>query len=57
MDDSMTVADVADRLNVSERTVRRWIAEGALPATKIVGRVRISGADVDALSRNVFADK
>lgn len=53
----MTVAEVADRLNVSERTVRRWIAEGALPATKIVGRVRISGADVDALSRNVFADK
>lgn len=51
MDNEMTVAEVANELRVTERTVRRWIADGTLPATKIVGRVRINRADVEALAQ------
>jgi excisionase family DNA binding protein len=41
-----TIAEVADCLVVSTRTVRRWIASGELPAHRIGGIVRISEADV-----------
>jgi excisionase family DNA binding protein len=37
-----TVRDVAERLKVSERTVRRWIAVGMLRANKFGRSVRIS---------------
>ena len=37
----MTVKEVAQELNVSIRTVRRWISEGKLKAFKIGGVVRI----------------
>ena len=40
-----TIADVAARLDVCERTVRRWIKAGALPVHRIGGLVRISEAD------------
>jgi excisionase family DNA binding protein len=42
------VADVAARLDVCERTVRRWIKAGALPVHRIGGLVRISEADFAA---------
>lgn len=32
MDKMLTTGDVADRLGVSDRTVRRWIQEGQLKA-------------------------
>jgi excisionase family DNA binding protein len=43
-----TIADVAARLDVCERTVRRWIKAGALPVHRIGGLVRISEADFTA---------
>jgi excisionase family DNA binding protein len=43
-----TIADVAERLDVCERTVRRWIKAGALPVHRIGGLVRISEADFAA---------
>jgi excisionase family DNA binding protein len=43
-----TVAKVADRLQVSTRTVRRWIASGELKAHKLGGVVRISDEDLRA---------
>ncbi len=49
-------ADVAVILQVSMQTVRRWIREGKLPATKIGGEgsriVRIHRDDLDAFIRN-----
>ena len=33
----LTVAQVAERLNCRKETVRRYIAEGRLPALQIVG--------------------
>ena len=46
----LTVAEVAERLRVTERFIRRLIASGELEAVKIGSRViRIRSADVDAL--------
>jgi excisionase family DNA binding protein len=39
----LTVADVADTLGVSTRTVLRWIERGDLPAVRLPGgRLRVS---------------
>jgi excisionase family DNA binding protein len=43
-----TISDVANFLNVSTRTVRRWIKEGLLVAHRINGVVRISETDLAA---------
>lgn len=50
VDKMLTVADVCERLNVHEATVRRWIKAGTLPATRLAGTVwRIREADVERL--------
>ena len=41
----MTVRDIADRLCVSERTVRRWIASGKLRTHRLGRTVRVSDED------------
>ena len=47
-----TVEFGADYLKVSQRTIRRYIADGLLPAHKVGGTlVRIDQADLDALIR------
>jgi excisionase family DNA binding protein len=43
-----TIADVAERLNVCERTVRRWIDFGLLRVHRFGRTVRISEADLAA---------
>jgi excisionase family DNA binding protein len=40
-----TIGEVAERLNVCERTVRRWIKSGALPVHRIGNLIRISQTD------------
>ena len=45
----MSVADVADALAVSNRTVRRMIAAGDIPIVRIGRAVRIRRVDVEAL--------
>jgi len=42
----LTVSEVAERLNVSERTVRRLIAEGKIRVYQIRRSIRISEADL-----------
>lgn len=44
----LTVAEVAERLNVTERFVRRIIAERRVAIQKVGRHVRIWEADVDA---------
>ena len=44
----LCIAEAAELLRVSTRTVRRWIAEGVLVAHRINGLVRISEADFQA---------
>lgn len=46
----LTPLEVATRLRVSDRTIKRWIAQGRLPAERINNHfVRIKAADVEAL--------
>lgn len=47
----LTLNQAATHAAASTRTVRRWIAEGKLPAYRAAGRqsVRVKLADVDAL--------
>jgi excisionase family DNA binding protein len=48
-----TVNDAAELLNFSTRTVRRYIAEGLLPAYRVGRGIRISQADIDALLKPI----
>jgi excisionase family DNA binding protein len=43
-----TIAETAELLNTSTRTVRRFIASGALPVHRLGRSVRISDADIAA---------
>lgn len=46
--------DAAKQCNVSERTIRRWAANGTIPAFKVGGRVFVTQASIDAfLSGNI----
>lgn len=48
-DSQMTIKDVAHVMGVDEKTVRRWIKNQELSATKdIFGRYQISHSDLDA---------
>jgi excisionase family DNA binding protein len=42
----LSVAEIADRLKLSEKTVRRWIERGDLPAHHLGRAVRISEDDL-----------
>lgn len=42
---------VARALQVHPRTVRRWIGEGALPATKLGRLLRVADSDLHAFAR------
>ena len=48
MDRLHTVEQAAERLNTTERFVRRLIAERRIPYTKLGKHVRIADADVEA---------
>lgn len=45
----LTVDDVAEEFQCSERTVRRWISEGRLLAFKVGREWRIRSSDLDRL--------
>jgi excisionase family DNA binding protein len=44
----LTIEESAVKLRVSERTVRRWIARGVVPARKLGGTVRVPRDAVSA---------
>ena len=50
----ITVAQAADRLSVSEKSIRRWIASGDLEAVRVGRKVlRLDPDDVDRLAVRV----
>lgn len=48
-----SVRDTARHYEVSEKTIRRWIAYGDLPAYKVGRQIRIRVADADQLARRI----
>jgi len=48
-DSFLTVADVAEILKLNQQTVRNWIDQGSLPATRVGRRVRIKRSDLERL--------
>lgn len=48
----LTIPEVTDVLRVSEKTVRRWIAAGELPAAKLGNQWRIRAHDLDHFVRD-----
>jgi PTS system nitrogen regulatory IIA component len=42
----LTVRNVAELLNISEKSVYRWIAEGNLPAYRVSGQYRFSRSEI-----------
>jgi len=46
-----TIAQTADQLQVSQRTIRRWIDCGELIAHRFGRQFRISQADLDTFTR------
>ena len=53
-EDFLTVAELAQRLRVTEQSVRSWIDAGSLPAVRIGRRVRVLRSDFDALVSNRY---
>ncbi len=51
----LTVPEAARRVGKNAETVRRWIREGRLPATKVGTQHVIDEADLDALTRSETA--
>jgi excisionase family DNA binding protein len=52
----LSVSQAALTKNVGERTLRRWIATGMLPALRLPnGQIRIRLADLDGLGEPVHA--
>jgi excisionase family DNA binding protein len=47
----LSVTEVAERLGVTQRTVRNWIRKGDLVAYRLGGVVRISPVDLDRFIR------
>ena len=42
----LTIKDLSNILNVSEKTIRRWIKEGSIPAYKINGEYRFNRTEI-----------
>jgi acetyl-CoA/propionyl-CoA carboxylase, biotin carboxylase, biotin carboxyl carrier protein len=53
MTDELTPREVADELEVTVRTVQRWIASGRLPATRVGSRVRVSRSSLASVADDV----
>ncbi|GLR78896.1 helix-turn-helix domain-containing protein (plasmid) [Azospirillum oryzae] len=47
----LTIPDVAERLQVSVKTVRRWIVSGDLPTVRLGRQIRIQPKDLDIFLR------
>lgn len=53
----LTLPELADRLKVSRRTVRRWIKDGELVAYKFANQYRISESNLEEFLQRRSTDK
>ena len=56
MSDRMAISQAAYHFKVSDRTIRRWIDSGKLPATKIDGQWQITVSDTVSDMSSVVSD-
>ncbi|WP_082683836.1 MULTISPECIES: helix-turn-helix domain-containing protein [unclassified Mycobacterium] len=53
----LTLHQAAERVGLSEKTLRRYVSDGRLRAYRVGARaIRIDTADLDALSRPIGGD-
>src|SRR5580658_8851435 len=50
----LTVAQVAELLQLNQQTVRNWIDQGSLPAVRVGRRVRVKRSDLDRIIANGY---
>lgn len=43
----LKIKDVATLLNISEKTIRRWLSQGKIPAYRLSGQYRFSRAEIE----------
>ena len=55
IDESITVREVAQRLNVSERSVRRWISQGKIEKHQFGRSIRVSKSELNRFVRRAFS--
>ena len=51
--EGLTVKEVAYILQVAEKTIYSWIADGKLPAFKIGGNIRVKKENVGAMQHSI----
>ena len=49
-DETLTPRQVAEELDVTVRTVQRWVADGRLPAIRVGGRMRVSRSSLGSVA-------
>lgn len=49
MAEYLTIKEVANRIKVHPQTIRNWIRDGTLPASKPKGKIFINIADLNAI--------
>lgn len=49
----ITIADAAELLGVTDRSIRKWIAEGRLRGYRVGRHIRVDVADVYAFARPI----
>lgn len=47
----LTVAEVAEKLRLSDETIHRWARKGKLPHIDVLGVKRFRTADIEAILR------
>jgi len=54
--DLLSVADTAEELRISQRSLRRWIADGRVQIIRFGRAVRIDRAELQRLKKEGIAD-
>mgnify|MGYP003330610149 CR=1 FL=1 len=50
----LKIKDVAELLNVSETTIRRWLVGGQIPAYRLNHQYRFSRLEIENWMKNIY---
>jgi len=57
IEEYLTLEECASILKVSDRTLRRWINKGILPALKVEKTIRVLKSELDRLGKQIQSPK